>query len=101
MSILLRSTEKLTGLSVNTPNAHHKIILSLFTDDTTVFLSKNDSPKMLFNILDTWCTASGAKFNKTVVLHVGTTEYRENVILNHSLQQLSPPMLPDSMLTLK
>src|SRR5260370_37137574 len=73
MSHLLRTTEKLTGLSIDMPNIHHKIILSLFADDATVFLSENDNPKTLFDLLDIWCIASGAKFNKekTVILPVG------------------------------
>ena len=60
MSHILRSTEDLTGLSITTKDTHHKVILVLFADDATVFLSKNDNPATLFRILDKWCTALGA-----------------------------------------
>ncbi len=99
MSHLLRTTDKLSSLSIHTPNTHHKVILSLFADDAMVFLSQEDNPKTLFNILDTWCMASGAKFNKekTVVLPVGTSNYRESIKTNRSLQQDSLPTIPNSV----
>src|SRR5260370_36791060 len=103
MSHLLRTTEKLTSLNIDTPSVHHRVILSLFVDDATVFLSENDNPKVLFKILDTWCIASRAKFNKekTVILPVGTTDYRENVISTCSLQKESPHTLPNLIQILK
>src|SRR5260370_39670922 len=44
MSHLLRNTNKLSGLNIHTPNTHHKVILFLFVDDATVFLSQEDNP---------------------------------------------------------
>lgn len=54
----------------------------MFADDTTVFLHKDDSYKNLVNILEHWCTASGAKFNiaKTEVIPLGKEDYRTNHI---------------------
>ncbi len=81
MSHILRTTDKLLGLNIDTPDNHQRAILALFANDTTVFLSKNNSPKTLFKILDKWCSASGAKFNKDkmVVIPVGSENYRKEV----------------------
>src|SRR5258708_21814546 len=40
------------------------------------------TPPSLFKILDEWCLASGAKFNKekTIVITIGSPNYRKNVI---------------------
>ena len=46
----------------NIPGAPHKVIVNLYANDTTVYLSKSDKYATLENIL-TWCKASGAKFN--------------------------------------
>jgi len=73
--------DKLEGLRINTPSTQHKVILALFADDATVFLSKNDNLETLFKILNNWCIASGAKFNedKTVVILVGSKNHRTEV----------------------
>ncbi|KAF8897702.1 hypothetical protein BD779DRAFT_1432156, partial [Infundibulicybe gibba] len=60
-----------------------RLITTLFADDTTVYLAEQDSLSELNAILDKCqCEASGAKFNtqKTVILPVGTRQYRERVI---------------------
>src|SRR5258708_36283241 len=51
-SHILRTTDKLLGLNIDTPDNPQRAILALFANDATVFLSKNDSPKTLFEILD-------------------------------------------------
>jgi hypothetical protein len=58
-----------------------KIIVNLYADDTTVYLSKNDKYSTLENILLTWCAASGAKFNleKTEIIPIGPKPHRERV----------------------
>ena len=60
----------------------HKTIVSLFADDTTVYLSEKDNVKDLYSILTEWCTASGAKFNidKTEVIPIEKKEYRDEVV---------------------
>ena len=70
--------------------------LTLFADNTTVFLSERDDITTLNAILDKWCTASGAKFNteKTVIIPVGTPEYHRQVIESHKLSQPFPPFPP-------
>ena len=58
-----------------------RLIVTLFADDTMVYLSENDSFEDLQKILRKWCTASGAKFNvdKTEILPVGSEEHRQKV----------------------
>ncbi|TFK63673.1 hypothetical protein BDN72DRAFT_742531, partial [Pluteus cervinus] len=59
-----------------------RLITTLFADDTTVYLSKNDDFNDLQKILTRWCKASGAKFNiqKTEIIPVGSKEYRTEVL---------------------
>src|SRR5258708_9405487 len=103
LSHILRNTDKLDGLSINTPNAQHKVILALFADDATVFLSKKDNPETLFKILNNWCIASGAKFNKakTVVIPVGSKTHRTEVDKTRSLNNTNNYKFPEPIIILK
>ena len=69
----------LTGFKTNNLN---RTIVSLFTDDTTVYLSEKDNVEDLYSILTTWCLASGAEFNieKTKVIPISKKEYRDQVV---------------------
>ncbi|EIM84090.1 uncharacterized protein STEHIDRAFT_36193, partial [Stereum hirsutum FP-91666 SS1] len=69
------------------PGVADRIITKLFADDTTVYLSQNDSFERLQEILQLWCSASGAKFNvaKTEIIPIGTPEYRERVYTTRKL----------------
>ncbi|KAF5340698.1 hypothetical protein D9611_007414 [Ephemerocybe angulata] len=66
----------------NTPEQTERLIVTLFADDTTVFLSAEDNFLDLQRILDKWCSASGAKFNvdKTETIPIGTPQYRDRVL---------------------
>lgn len=66
------------------PGVDECLIVTLFANDTTVYLRQNDNIGKLFKILNRWCIASGAKFNikKTVVLPISTLTYRQGVITN-------------------
>jgi hypothetical protein len=87
---MLRNSD-LMGYQV--PYLTHKMITSLFADDTTVYLTKNDSFADLQDILNTWCKASGAKFNiaKAEIIPIGSKEYREEVI---QTWRISPDQQP-------
>ncbi|KIO13783.1 hypothetical protein M404DRAFT_107505, partial [Pisolithus tinctorius Marx 270] len=52
-------------------------IVSMFADNTTVYLSAMDDVNVLNDILSKWCCASGAKFNidKTEIIPIGTQSY--------------------------
>ncbi|KZV77682.1 hypothetical protein PENSPDRAFT_672944 [Peniophora sp. CONT] len=71
-----------------------RLIASLFADDTTVFLAKSDRLEDLFAILDTWCNASGAKFNisKTCIIPIGSAAHRETVVTTRHLNADHPPV---------
>jgi hypothetical protein len=58
------------------------LVVSLFADDTTVYLSSKDSLETLWEILRLWRAASTAKFNehKTVLLPFSRASYRAKVI---------------------
>ncbi|KAF9536851.1 hypothetical protein CPC08DRAFT_651953, partial [Agrocybe pediades] len=83
----MRQSEKLKGYRV--PGKGDKLIANLFADDTTVFLSCDDKFTDLQEILDSWCTASTAKFNipKTEIIPIGTEDYRAQVVANRNTQE--------------
>jgi hypothetical protein len=76
------------------PHLTQKIITRLFADDTTVYIMKNDSFADLQDILNTWCKASGAKFNivKTEVILIGSKEYRDQVIQTRKMNLDQQPI---------
>ena len=78
LACMLRKSN-IRGFSI--PGATERIITSLFADDTSAFLSRQDKWTDLWRILQTWCKASKAKFNnnKTEVIPIGTREYRKKV----------------------
>ncbi|KIY52218.1 hypothetical protein FISHEDRAFT_63951 [Fistulina hepatica ATCC 64428] len=65
----------------------NRLIIKLFVDDTTVYLSEDDRIEDLFQILDEWCLASRAKFNvnKTVLIPTGTVNFRKDFIETRKL----------------
>jgi hypothetical protein len=67
---------------VRVPGTNQDLVVSLFADDTSVYLSSKDSLSVLWEILHLWCAASTAKFNqkKTVVLPFGSARYRAKVL---------------------
>lgn len=75
------------------PGASERLIATLFADDTTTFLRKEDSFEDLMSILDVWCTASGAKFNKEKieVIPIGRPEYRAAFLENRRPTPNSSP----------
>ncbi|KAJ3568915.1 hypothetical protein NP233_g5392 [Leucocoprinus birnbaumii] len=78
---------ELTGFNV--PGLHENILVSLFADDTTVYLANTDSYDELQRILNLWCKASGARFNieKTEIVPIGTREHRNRIT---ETRQISP-----------
>ena len=66
----------------------------MFADDTTAYLAKQDNPNHLWRILDTWCIASGTKFNskKTEIIPIGTQKFRELVIQQRRTSEDMPTL---------
>jgi ribonuclease HI len=75
----IRSSKEIRG--INVPNLDESVKVSLFADDTTVILAEHDSMGELNNLLEQWCSVSGAKSNveKTEIIPFGTSEYRRSV----------------------
>ncbi|KAF8287617.1 hypothetical protein DL93DRAFT_2204071 [Clavulina sp. PMI_390] len=79
---MIRNSPELCGMEIKRADeTSRRIIVSLFADDTTVYLSRDDHIGTLNSIQETWCLASGAKFNKTKTkaVPVGPKEYRRFV----------------------
>ena len=84
----------LTGFKL--PGNNKRIIATLFADDTTVYLSKEDDFGHLTEILDTWCLASGARFNinKTEIIPIGSHDYRDTLRTNRLMDGMTGTMIP-------
>ncbi|KIK32407.1 hypothetical protein CY34DRAFT_27226 [Suillus luteus UH-Slu-Lm8-n1] len=67
----------------------YRIVVTMFADDTTVYLTENDNYTTLTDILQLWCTVSGAKFNtsKTEIIPIGMKEYREHILTTRKLNK--------------
>jgi hypothetical protein len=90
----------LKGFSV--PSLSYRIVTTLFADDTVVYMTSEDDFQILEDLLDKWCTASGARFNKnkTQIIPIGTEEYRQLVIETRKLSSESSE-IPDTINILK
>ena len=75
----LRNCNDLEGLSI--PGAEERLIVNLFADDTTLYLSKHDRFDTVEKLLAEWCEVSGAKFNieKTEIIPIGSEAHRTEV----------------------
>jgi ribonuclease HI/exonuclease III len=95
LAIMIRNSP-LVGLKI--PKLQEKLKALLFADDTTVFLSNKDSLNTLMNVLDKWCSAAGAKFNKnkTEIIPFGSAEYKNSVKLTRKTHH-SAPTIPDGI----
>lgn len=92
-SMLRKSSLK--GFAI--PGNAERLITTLFADDTTIYLSSSDSYRTLNNILQTWCKASGARFNihKTVIIPMGSPDYRHGLIETRRLNPAEDEILPE------
>lgn len=72
------------------PGDKDRLVASLFADDTSAFLSKNDSWSGLWDVIQPWCAGSTAHFNapKTEVIPVGSPAYRAAVLEHRCLSGL-------------
>jgi ribonuclease HI len=79
LACAIRNERNLGGIPI--PGTDRNPLITLFADDTNLFLSKYDRFDLVQHILDTWCRASGAKFNleKTEIIPIGTEAYRNQV----------------------
>ena len=72
----IRNSQLIEGFQI--PNTNHTVKVNLYADDTTVYLASSDKYMDLEAILNKWCKASGARFNreKTEIIPIGTIEHR-------------------------
>jgi ribonuclease HI len=76
---MIRHDASLNGITI--PGLDRNILVTMFADDTTLYLNKHDRFDTAQAILDRWCKVSGAKFNieKTEIIPIGTIEHRATV----------------------
>ncbi|KAA1470582.1 hypothetical protein DENSPDRAFT_774884, partial [Dentipellis sp. KUC8613] len=82
---MLKASPALRGFSI--PGLQKRILVSLFADDTALYLSEHDRYDTVQDILDRWCLASGAKFNinKTEIIPIGSETHRQQVIATRKI----------------
>ncbi|KAI0312819.1 hypothetical protein OF83DRAFT_1165835 [Amylostereum chailletii] len=92
---MLRASD-LQGFDI--PKYRERILTTLFADDTTVFLCASDSYPTLVAILDKWCLASWARFNKhkTEMIPIGSPAYRATLFQTRCLNP-NDPAIPASV----
>jgi ribonuclease HI len=85
-------------LGIPIPHTPKSLKITLYADDTTVYLQNCDSLEKLNTLLDQWCVISGAKFNKEKmeIIPIGRPEYRETVIAYRKLNNSDTP-IPDDI----
>jgi hypothetical protein len=96
LACLIRDAD-LKGVKI--PGTDKNLVVSLFADDTTIYLSSRDSWSNLWTILDLWCAASTAKFNenKTVILPFGKQKYRASVALERRINKAQSEIISPSV----
>jgi hypothetical protein len=70
----------LKGFKVN--EKLNRVLVKVYADDTTIFLSQEDDPKELQKCLDLFCQAATARFNeqKTEIIPLGPVDSRTELI---------------------
>jgi hypothetical protein len=70
--------------------------ITLFADDTNLFLNKDNQLDYIQGILDNWCKVSGARFNieKTKIIPIGKKPHRRTVIETRKINLLDANPLP-------
>jgi ribonuclease HI/exonuclease III len=95
---LATSLRKSALKGIEIPNCVDNLLVKLFADDTTAFLSEDDDFYTLKEVLDKWCIASKAKFNiaKTEILPIGKPDFREQVI-EHRVTRVGQLPIPENI----
>jgi ribonuclease HI/exonuclease III len=94
LACMLREDNRLKGYQIK--GRDEKLIVNLYADDTVVYLNVKDSYTDLNNVLNTWCAASGAKFNtgKTELIPIGPRTFREEVLRQRKWNSADDPIPP-------
>jgi len=78
------------------PGIENAIKITLFADDTNLFLNKDDRMDYIQQTLDNWCKVSGARFNieKTEVIPIGKKSHRRTVQVTRKINPQDDDPLP-------
>jgi hypothetical protein len=91
----IRNDPEIKGISI--PGLINKLVIKLFTDDTNLYLSREDDLQTVHKILKDWCDVSGAKFNeeKTEIIPIRSEEHRCTTAATRTLSPCDPTPLPE------
>jgi hypothetical protein len=75
---------------INIPSLNQNVLVTMFADNTMLFLSKDDRLDDAQRILTHWCHVSGAKFNieKTEIILIGTENHRSTTVRTRKVNLL-------------
>ena len=92
---------ELQGIKI--PGKKERTIVKLFADDTLLYIRATDSLRKVNKILETFCSASTAVFNKekTEYLPIGPKEYREKVINTRKIGERQSNIIPQELTIIK
>ena len=78
------------------PGIEDAIKITLFADDTNLFLNKDNRLDYIHRILDQWCKVSGARFNikKTEIILIGKKSHRRMVVETRKINPQDKNPLP-------
>jgi hypothetical protein len=87
LACMIRKDENIRGMTIH--GIRDPIKITLFADDTNLFLSHNDRLDDVWGILREWCQASGAKFNteKTEIIPIGSPDHRQTIVETRRIHQ--------------
>jgi len=91
----IRNDPLISGIHI--PGQAERLTIKLFTDDTNLYLSKNDRFDHIQEMLDIWCKTSGAKFNidKTEIIPIGTQENQQRITRTRKVNEHDRTPLPE------
>ena len=94
LACCIRADLNIKGIVV--PGIENAIKITLFADDTNLFLSRDDRLDYIQRTLDKWCEVSGARFNieKTKILPIGMKAHRRTVATTRKINPQDNAPLP-------
>ena len=97
LACMLRSDANLQGIPI--PGLPRNVLVTMFADDTTLFLSKYDRFDDVQITLDKWCRTSGVKFNieKTEIIPIGTIDHRSVIPTSQKINPLDQNLLDNKI----
>ena len=80
LACCIRANPNIKGIMI--PGINNVIKITLFTDNTNLFLNKENWLDYIQGILDKWCKGSGARFNieKTKIIPMGKKTHRSTIV---------------------